>query len=71
MNKETSTVNQAIGIFYAAGVVIAAGIFLSIGIFTGRWVTTLFLTLGGGIGFGLLMHAVVTTLAYFKGKNVN
>lgn len=66
MKKETSAINEAIGLFYAAGVVVATGIFLFNGFSSGKWVANFFASLSGGIGFGLLMHAVVNTLTSLK-----
>lgn len=66
MQKETCALNQAIGLFYATGVIIAAGLFLFFGISTGKWVASFIICLSCGIGFGLLMHAVVTTLTALK-----
>jgi hypothetical protein len=70
MDKHMSTVNQAIGLFYVAGLTIAAGAFLFLGSSTGKWAETFFVSLGGGIGFGLLMHAIVTLLAALRDKDV-
>ena len=52
-------INKAIQMFYATGVILGTAGFFTFGLITGNWAASLFSSVGGGLGFGLLMNGIL------------
>ncbi len=57
---KTEEPNKAIQMFYATGVVMGIAAFFAYGLHSGNWAVALFASAGGGLGFGLVMHGILS-----------